>query len=121
MKKLAVLIVAAAVLAGFATGYAQCGAGGCAVVAGVNAACPCGPCGAALDKMKLTDEQKEKLATLTAECSKVECPKARKVKYCSTLTEILTPKQLAQVKAACQKADAKDCPLLGASGGGCSK
>ncbi|MCX7827317.1 MAG: hypothetical protein N2689_17440, partial [Verrucomicrobiae bacterium] len=106
----------AIVLTALNASYAQCGGGGCSISgAKADVSCPCGPCGAALDKMQLTDEQKEKLAILTADCSKVECPKAMRGKFCAGLKEILTPQQLNQVKAACKKAGV-DCPMFS---GGC--
>ncbi len=116
MKKLAVLIVAAVVLASLTTSYAQCGGGACA--AGATAkACPSGACDAALSKLKLTDEQQNKLAALKEECSKVGCSEESKAKFCAGLKEILTPKQLDQFKAAAKKAGV-DCPLVS---GGCCK
>lgn len=119
MKRLAVLIVAALVLTGLDAGYAQCG-GSCPLAGAAAKACPsgCDVCTAAMGKLDLTDEQKAKIATLKEECAKIGCPLTSRAKFSSGLKEILTPKQLAQVTAACKKAGAKNCPLT-SPGGSC--
>lgn len=105
MKKLFGWMLAAVVLASASTLlFAQCGSG--------SAPKSDKPCCVALEKIKLTDEQKAKVAALQEECKGISCPVATQKKMAKELKSILTEKQYKQWEKACaeaQKANAGCC------------
>lgn len=107
MKKLFGLLVAAMLVMGSVSVYAGCGK--CGPAGEAHAKGDCGDCFA---KLKLTDDQKAKLADLKADCGKGGCPTAAKAKLDEGVKKILTASQYKQWKSECAKAG-KDggCPL----------
>lgn len=53
--------------------------------------------------LQLSDEQKTKLAAVSAECAKSGCSQAAHAKCAASAKEILTPEQFSQWKAQCDK------------------
>src|SRR5438093_8774845 len=96
MIKIARLTLMAALTFGSAAAYAG---GDCCPGAKAGAS----DCGAAFASLNLSDEQKSKIAALKQECDKEGCSEAALEKFTKGLADILTPEQLAQFKAACEK------------------
>ena len=97
MKRLFGLVLAGALLVGGASAFAQCGkcgAKGEAAIKGEAAAK--GEIGGCFAKLKLTDDQKAKIADLKADCAKGGCPVAAKSKMDEGLKSILTADQYKQ-------------------------
>src|SRR5262245_38136318 len=99
MKQLLMAVVVGTILAGTATVFA--GEGCCmskatSAKAGAKSGAPCGD---ALSKLKLTDDQKAKVAALEAECGKTACTETSRAKMIKGLEGILTADQLAEFKA----------------------
>jgi Spy/CpxP family protein refolding chaperone len=110
MKKLMGMLIAAAVLTGGVSVYAGsacCAAGKAKGQAKAGSASQCGDIFA---KLNLTDAQKEKLAALQADCERAVSTSESREKFAKGIREILTPEQLAQCKAECEKAGVKNCP-----------
>lgn len=105
MKKILGWLVAAFVLVGGVSVFADEGCSGCAK--GSAQAKP----NDMLAKLNLTTEQKAKLAALKEECAKSACPVEGKAKLTAGLEKILTPEQLAKCKAECEKAGG-GCPAM---------
>jgi len=115
MKKVIGLLVAAAVMAGVATLYAQGGCSSCGTSAGAKG-CPLAGKADTLSKLNLNDEQKAKIAALREECAKAGRTPESCDKFTKSMESVLTPEQLVAWKAACQKAkQGGGCPV---SGGG---
>jgi len=99
MKRLFGWMIATAVLTSATAVFAGCGS------------CPSDtkaksdkPCCVALQKVKLTDEQKAKVATLLEECKGISCPIATQKKMAKELKGILTDQQYQQWEKACAAA-----------------
>ena len=106
MKKLILTMLAGVLMTGAAAVYAG---GGC-----------CGGDSAASGKsgktdmfasLKLTDDQKAKVAKLQADCLSGECTSASRDKFMKGVESILTADQLAQFKAACANHGKGSCPM----------
>jgi hypothetical protein len=95
MKKVFGWILAAVVLTSASAVYAGCGSCG-----GDAKKCD-KPCCVALEKIKLTDAQKTKVAALQDECKGISCPIATQKKMAASLKGILNEKQYAQWEKAC--------------------
>ena len=107
MKRILGLMLAGVLLLGTTAAFAAEGCGGGA--ADAPKAAKCSLCDAALSKMKLTDDQKTKIAALKEECQKVGCSIKGREKCLAGLKEILTAEQFAEVKAATEKAGKGGC------------
>jgi len=105
MKKVFGWILAAVVLASVSAVYAGCGS--CPGDAKKSSK----PCCVALEKIKLSDTQKTKVAALQDECKGISCPIATQKKMAESLKGILNEKQYAQWE--------KACAATKASGGSC--
>ncbi len=117
MKKIIAMWVAAAVLAGVASLHAQSGCPSCA--AGAAKSCPMSGKSDLAAKLNLTDEQKAKITALREECAKAGATKDACEKCMKSIESVLTPEQLTQWKAACEKAKAGGaCPVSGGSAAG---
>jgi hypothetical protein len=110
MKKVFGWILAAVVLTSASAVYAGCGS------CGADAKKCDKPCSVALDKLKLSDAQKAKVAALKDECKGISCPKATQAKMATSLKGILTEQQYQQWEKAC--ASTKKADGCG-TGGGC--
>lgn len=107
MKRVFGLLVAAMLVVGSVSVYANCGK--CGPAGEKQAKGDCGDCFA---KLNLTADQKAKLAELKADCGKGGCPITAKTKLDDGAKKILTADQYKQWKSECAKAG-KDggCPL----------
>ncbi len=117
MKKVLAVLLTVAVLSGV-TAWANCG--GCpGDEAKVKAPAKCDGT-AALDKLKLTDEQKAKVADLQKSCAKATSKSECRKTCADGLKNILTAEQYKEWEAACQPAQ---CPMGGkkACAAGCAK
>lgn len=104
MKKLFAFLVATAVIAGAVSVYA--GGACCAAKADkakMSAAGNSDVCGELTAKLNLTDDQKAKLSALKEECKKATSTSECREMMSKGLEKILTPEQLAQHKAECEK------------------
>jgi Spy/CpxP family protein refolding chaperone len=111
MKKVLGFAVAAMMLAGGSSvfaGAACCAAGKAKSEAKVSKA----GCGDIFAKLDLTEEQRAELEALKAECDEAGCTIESREKFMSGLKEILTPEQLEQCKALCEKAKGSACPFM---------
>jgi len=97
MKKVFGWMLAAVVLVSASAAFAQCGAVGGDAKA--KSAKP--PCCVALEKIKLTDDQKPKVTVLQGECKGISCPIATKKKMSEALKGILTDQQYQQWEKTC--------------------
>jgi hypothetical protein len=116
MKKIVGLLIAAAVMAGVATLYAQ---GGCSSCPSSSAGKSCALAGKAdvLGKLNLSDEQKGKIAALREECDKAGRTPEACAKCMKGIESLLAPEQLTVWKAACQKAkQSGGCPASAGCG-----
>ena len=96
MKKVFGWMLAAVVLTSASTVFANCG-----TCEGGAKAKSDKPCCVALEKVKLTDAQKTKVAALQDECKGISCPIATQKKMAESLKGILTDKQYQQWEKAC--------------------
>jgi hypothetical protein len=101
MKRVIGWILAAVVLTSASAVFANCGTCG----SGAKAKPPC--C-VALEKVKLTDAQKTKVAALQTECKGISCPIATQKKMAEGLKGILNEKQYQQWEKACAAASKGD-------------
>lgn len=99
MKRLLGMIVVAAVMISASAVYANCGS----CPGDAKAKCD-KPCCVALEKVKLTDAQKTKVAALQTECKAISCPVATQKKMAKDLKGILNEKQYAQWEKGCASA-----------------
>ena len=109
MKKIIGLLLAAAVMVGVATLYAQGGCSSCGTSAGAKG-CPLAGKADTMGKLNLNDEQKAKIVALREECTKAGRTPESCAKFMKSMESVLTAEQLTAWKAACQKAK---------QGGGC--
>lgn len=110
MKPWIMMLVAAALLFGSAAVYA--GPGCCASKA--KAAQAKGDCMGSFAGLQLSDEQKTKLAAVSAECAKSGCSEAAHAKCMASIKEILTPEQFSKWEAQCRKMQKSGtCPYAG--------
>lgn len=113
MKKVIGLLIAAAVMAGVATLYAQGGCSSCGTQAGAKG-CPASGKADMLGKLNLNDEQKAKVAALREECVKAGRTPESCSKFMKGLETVLTAEQLAAWKTACEKVKKSGgCPVSG--------
>jgi Spy/CpxP family protein refolding chaperone len=98
MKKFYVLAVAAALLVGAASVYAD---GGCCASGKMKSSAKSGACSDAFGKLNLSDEQKAKVTALKDECQKATSTSERREMMTKGMQNILTPEQFAQWKSAC--------------------
>ncbi len=111
MKKFCAFAVAAALLVGAASVFAD-GSGCCAAGKAKGAAC-----GDMFSKLKLTDEQKAKVTALKDECLKGTSTSERRDMMAKGMQSILTPEQFAQWKSACDAGmKSGACPSMKSSG-----
>ena len=101
MKKLLVLACAAVVAVGAMAVYA--GGDGCCMGKKAKAD---GQCSDMFSKLNLTDEQKAKVNALHEECAKATSTSEAREKFNKGIEGVLTPEQLKQWKADCDKAKA---------------
>jgi Spy/CpxP family protein refolding chaperone len=114
MKRLLGLAAAVAVLIGTASVYADggCCAGGKAKMSANGAACS-----DMYSKLKLTEEQKAKVATLKDDCLKATSTSERHAMMTKGMEKILTPEQFAQWKSTCDEGmKSGACPAMKSSG-----
>ena len=111
MKHIIGIVVAVILLAGAAT--VRAGDGCCSKKdAKTNIEKKAG-CGDMFSKLNLTDDQKTKLAALREECDKTGCTQTSHGKFMEGVKSILTPDQLTQWKADCEKArQGASCPYM---------
>lgn len=112
MKQLFSLIAAGAVLLAGTAVYAG---GACCPAKGDRAAkgkADKVACTEFLSQLKLSDEQKAKIADLKAECEKNGgCSAENHARFIKGLKQVLTPEQVAECIAACEKAGKGPCPM----------
>ncbi len=108
MKRLLGFVAAAALLAGVAAAYAD--GGGCmGGKAKDGGAC----CGGMFSSLKLTPEQTAKIEALKEQCKRATSTSEFHAMFEKGLEQILTPEQLTQWKAECDKAaKTGQCPYL---------
>lgn len=108
MKQVLGFVLAAVIAVGVSSVFA--GEGCCGSKAKAGSGCE------ALGKVSLTDAQKAKLATLQAQAKRATSTSEANEIMSAGLEKILTPEQLAQCKAACEKdKPAGHCPFMGKS------
>lgn len=109
MKRLLAFAVAAVVAISAASVYA--GDGCCA--AGKTSA-KSAACGDMFSKLKLTDEQKAKIATLKEQTTRATSTSEARAMMSKGLEQILTPEQFAQCQSSCNKTTMKsgECPFM---------
>ena len=109
-QKLTVILAAGVLWAGVAV-YA--GGGCCAASRQLGASTDkVSACDDTLSKLNLTDEQKTKLADLKAEATKANWTADAHAKYMKGIEALLTPAQLTDWKAACEKmSKGAQCPF----------
>ncbi|MBI5683814.1 MAG: hypothetical protein HZC54_01915 [Verrucomicrobia bacterium] len=117
MKKIIGLLVAAAMMAGVATMYAQGGGcSSCPKSAGAKS-CPLAGKTDVLGKLNLSEEQKAKVAALREECDKAGRTPEACAKCMKGIESVLTPEQLTVWKAACEKTkQSGGCPVSAGCG-----
>ncbi len=116
MKKIIGLLVAAAVMAGVATIYAQGGCASCPSQAGAKS-CPLTGKTDVLNKLNLSDNQKAKIAAVREECTKAGRTPEACAKGMKAIESVLAPEQLTVWKAACTKAkQSGGCPVSAGCG-----
>ena len=100
MKRLFGFVVAVAVLAGVASAYA--GGSGCCM-GGKDATSA--SCSAMFSKLDLTSQQKAQITALQEQCKRATSTSEYHAMFTAGVEKVLTPEQLTQWKAKCEKAD----------------
>jgi len=114
MKRLLGLAVAMAVSIGVASVYAD---GGCCAAGKAKAGARSAACSDMFSKLKLTDMQKAKIATLKDDCLKATSTSERREMMAKGMKNILTPEQFAQWKSMCDTGmKSGTCPGMKSSG-----
>jgi Spy/CpxP family protein refolding chaperone len=108
MKRLLAFAVAAVVAISAASVYA--GDGCCA---GGKMSAKSAACGDMFSKLKLTDEQKAKIATLKEQTARATSTSEARAMMSKGLEQILTPEQFAQFQSSCDKTmKSGECPFM---------
>jgi len=114
MKRLLGLAVAAVVLIGTASVYAD---GGCCAAGKAKMGAKGAACCDTFSKLNLNDMQKAKIAALKDECLKATSTSERRSMMAKGMQDILTPEQFAQWKSMCDAGmKSGACPAMKSSG-----
>jgi Spy/CpxP family protein refolding chaperone len=110
MKRLLAFAVAAVVAISAASVYAG---DGCCAAGKVKTDAKSAACGDMFSKLKLTDEQKAKIATLKEQTTRATSTSEARAMMSKGLEQILTPEQFAQCQSSCTKeTKSGECPFM---------